>query len=151
MELQRYFPYRLAVLAEQVSMAVADVYAKRFHLTRAEWRILAALGDGSETAATDIGRITTLDKMQVSRAMQRLERRGIVRRAEARSDRRKRMVRLTDDGRALYAEIVPLALAREAAILATLSIEERRMLDRMMDRVCDTAARSISGVDDGAS
>ncbi|MDU0959595.1 MAG: MarR family transcriptional regulator, partial [Bradyrhizobium sp.] len=39
LKLQEYFPYRLARLAEQVSLAVAEVYADRFALSRQEWRI----------------------------------------------------------------------------------------------------------------
>lgn len=70
LDLQRYFPYRLARLAEQVSLAVAEVYSERFALTRQEWRVLAILGMRPEIATKEIGPLTTLDKMQVSRAVQ---------------------------------------------------------------------------------
>lgn len=147
LDLQRYFPYRLAILAEQVSLAVAEVYAKRFHLSRQEWRVLAVLGANDHVAATDIGRITTLDKMQVSRAMQALEARGIVRRTEAADDRRKRLVELTAAGRALYQEIVPLAVEREAAILATLSRDDVAALDRIMTKIAEGAVGSLAAPD----
>ena len=140
MDLQKFFPYRLAILAENVSLAVAEIYAVRFNLTRWEWRVLAALGGSSGIAARDIGRITTLDKMQVSRAMRALEARGIVTRSEAPGDKRQRMVRLTAEGRALYREIVPLARDREAAILAVLTPAERRALDDMIARILQAAA-----------
>lgn len=138
-DLESYFPYRMAVLAEQVSLAVAAVYAERFHLSRQEWRVLAAIGEGEGVAAIDVGRITTLDKMQVSRAMRGLEERGIVRRAEQAGDRRRRIVTLTAKGRSLYQEIVPLALAREAALLAPLSPDERGLLDSIMGKIADAA------------
>jgi DNA-binding MarR family transcriptional regulator len=144
MDLQRYFPYRLAVLAEQVSMAVAEVYTRRFDLTRHEWRILAALGDGSRIAATDIGRITTLDKMQVSRALESMERRGLVQRSEADGDRRKRIVQLTAPGHRLFAEIVPLALDRETALLATLTDDEKALLDQVMRKIAEAAGHKTA-------
>ncbi|MEQ1612325.1 MAG: MarR family transcriptional regulator [Hyphomicrobiaceae bacterium] len=134
-DLQSYFPYRLAVLAEQVSLAVAQVYAQRFDLTRQEWRVLAVLGGTTEASATDIGHITSLDKMQVSRAMRNLEARGVIRRSESTDDRRRRLVELTKAGRALYREIVPLALAREATLLAALSPDELTALEFMMDKI----------------
>ncbi len=140
MDLQKFFPYRLAILAENVSLAVAEIYAVRFSLTRWEWRVLAALGGSTGIAARDIGRITTLDKMQVSRAMRALEARGVVTRSEAPGDKRQRMVRLTPEGRALYREIVPLARDREAAILAVLAPAERQALDDMIARISQAAA-----------
>ena len=72
LDLQQYFPYRLARLAEQVSLAVAEVYLERFSLSRQEWRVLAILGARAEIATKEVGPLTTLDKMQVSRAMKGL-------------------------------------------------------------------------------
>ncbi|MDU6750201.1 MAG: MarR family transcriptional regulator, partial [Bradyrhizobium sp.] len=102
LKLQEYFPYRLARLAEQVSLAVAEVYADRFALSRQEWRILAALGEQPRLPTKQIGRLTTLDKMNVSRAMQSLEARGIVSRSRDPEDGRERIVTLTAAGRGLY-------------------------------------------------
>ncbi|MBR0717126.1 MarR family winged helix-turn-helix transcriptional regulator [Bradyrhizobium liaoningense] len=135
LDLQHYFPYRLARLAEQVSLAVAEVYSERFALTRQEWRVLAILGARSEIATKEIGPLTTLDKMQVSRAVQGLEARGIVSRTYDPADRRERIVSLTSAGRALYRKIVPYALEREAGLLAVLTPEEIKILDRAMRKL----------------
>lgn len=137
LDLQQYFPYRLARLAEQVSIAVAEVYLHRFALSRHEWRVLAILGARSEIATKDIGPLTTLDKMQVSRAMRGLEARGIVCRTHSSDDRRELIVALTDAGRALYRKIAPLALEREAKLLALLTPEEINILDRVMQKLSE--------------
>lgn len=133
--LQQYFPYRLARLAEQVSLAVAEVYSERFSLTRQEWRVLAILGARQEIATKEIGPLTTLDKMQVSRAVQGLETRGIASRKPHPDDRRELIVSLTSAGRTLYRKIVPYALEREAALLAVLTEEEAEVLDRVMRKM----------------
>lgn len=135
LDLQQYFPYRLARLAEQVSLAVAEVYAERFALSRQEWRVLAILGARREIATKEIGALTTLDKMQVSRAVQGLEARGIVSRKHDPDDRRELIVSLTEDGRALYRRIVPYALEREAKLLAVLTPGEIEVLDRAMRKL----------------
>ncbi len=135
LDLQQYFPYRLARLAEQVSLAVAEVYAERFALTRQEWRVLAILGTRARIATKEIGPLTTLDKMQVSRAVQGLERRGIVRRRHDPDDRRELIVTLTSAGGGLYRSIVPLALEREAKLLAGLTSEEAEVLGRAMRKL----------------
>lgn len=137
LDLQSFFPYRLAVLAEAVSAALSEIYAARFDLTRPEWRILAGLGSGGGIRARDLARSATLDKMQVSRAMARLERRGLVAREADADDRRNKLVRLTRAGTSLYERIVPLALERERAILAGLGAEERRALDGIVTKLLD--------------
>jgi DNA-binding MarR family transcriptional regulator len=135
LDLQQYFPYRLARLAEQVSLAVAEVYSERFALTRQEWRVLAILGLRPEIATKEIGPLTTLDKMQVSRAVQGLQSRGIASRKHHPGDRRELIVSLTPAGRALYRKIVPFALAREAELLGVLTTEEAKVLDRVMHKL----------------
>jgi DNA-binding MarR family transcriptional regulator len=135
-----FFPYRLASVTEQVSLAVAAAYATRFGLGRPEWRVLAALGSCGEVAATDIGRIVTLDKMQISRAVRVLEQRGLVSRSTA-ADRRRKTVALTRSGRTLYRRVVPLARRQEAAILADLSPAEVAQLGALLDVVARAAAR----------
>lgn len=141
LDLQQFLPYRLAVLADQVSRALAAIYSEQFDLSREEWRILAALGQHGEQPTTGVGRITTLDKMQVSRAMQRLEARSLIARRTAVEDRRNKSVRLTDAGRALYAEIVPRVRAREREILQSLSGPDAAALGRIIDRLTAAVAR----------
>ncbi len=60
---------------------------------------------------------------------------GYVARAEATDDRREVMLELTPKGRAVYAELVPLLLKREEAILSCLSADERAQLDHLMDKL----------------
>lgn len=137
LDLQRYFPYRMARLAEQVSLAVAEVYSERFALTRQEWRVLAILGARADIATKEIGPLTTLDKMQVSRAVQGLQARGIASRKHHPDDRRELIVSLTPAGRALYRKIVPFALARETELLSVLTPEEVKVLDRAMHKLSE--------------
>ena len=72
MDLQTFFPYRVARLAEAVSQATAQVYGERFGLTRDEWRVLAALAGRGEVKTTVVQESSTLDKMRVSRAVTRM-------------------------------------------------------------------------------
>jgi DNA-binding MarR family transcriptional regulator len=130
-----FFPYRLAVLAERVSLAVAQLYADRFGISRAEWRVLAALGANDGMAAKDIGAYSTLDKMQVSRAVAGLEAAGLIARTPDAEDRRAKILTLTPAGRTMYQHIVPLARAREAYLLEDLDAAERAALETALDKV----------------
>lgn len=136
MELRRFFPYRLARLAEVVSQATARVYADRFGLTRDEWRVVAALaGQRKAMKTAAILESSTLDKMRVSRALARLEKDGLVRRDPDPEDGRAWLVTLLPAGAALHRRIVPMVQAREAFLLEALTEEERRVLDVAIDKV----------------
>lgn len=129
------FAYRLAVLADEVSQAMAQLYADRFNLTRNEWRVLAAVADMKRSTATEVAGYSTLDKMQVSRALAVLEERGLVARGEGRADRRTKALALTPAGLGLFNRIVPLVIDRQVQLLAALSADERVVLDGAIDRL----------------
>jgi len=131
--LQRFLPYRLAVLAEQVSRTVAQLYTDRFQLSRAEWRVLAALAEIEEMTANDLAAFSTLDKMAVSRAVAALEARGCLVRHDHPHDRRNKLLRLTEAGKLLCEAIVPHALEGEAFLLSALSEQEQETLNRVID------------------
>lgn len=139
MELTRFFPYRLAVLSEQVSRCMAQVYDERFDLGRDEWRVLAALYEQPTLKTTDVIATTTLDKMQASRAVARLEAAGLISRTADGSDRRHRVLRLLPAGRALVKKIIPLVQAREAFLLEGLDTQEREVLDRVLTTLTERA------------
>lgn len=143
-DLSQSYPYRLVVLAERVSLAIAQVYADRFDLSRAEWRLLAALAPSREMTATELSAYSTLDKMQVSRAVARLEAAGRVERRADAVDRRAKRLRLTKSGRALYSAVWPLVLARERYLLGALDAEEMAGLDRVLDKVRQRADELIA-------
>lgn len=143
-ELTAFFPYRLAVMAERVSQAVAQLYADRFEITRAEWRVLAALGVNGAMAARDIAAYSTLDKMQVSRAVARLDEAALITATTDDTDRRAKILALTPAGRALFQKIVPLAQAREAYLLEDLDPQERAALDKAIDKVIARAEGLIA-------
>ena len=42
--LERFLPYRLSILSNRVSRAIATRFAKTFGLTIPEWRVIAVLG-----------------------------------------------------------------------------------------------------------
>ena len=130
-----FVPYRLSVLTNRVSSAIARHYAERFALTIPEWRVMAVLGDTPGLAARDVAARTAMDKVQVSRAVASLTAaRRAVRRQDAR-DGRVAHLYLSRTGRAVYDEIVPLALHLEKTLLSALSAQERKSFDRLLAKL----------------
>lgn len=135
LELERFLPYRLSVLSNTISKSIARLYADRFGITIPEWRIIAVLARFGPGSAADICGTTAMDKVQVSRALQRLTDAKLASRTIDKADRRRAVVDLTAKGRAVYDEIVPLALSREAVLLDGLSTAERSQLDTILTKL----------------
>lgn len=144
LELDRFIPYRLSVLSNLVSRAFAQLYAERFDLAIAEWRVLAVLGIAAPLSASEVCERTAMDKVRVSRAVQSLLASGLIERGISADDRRRASLTLTRRGEAINAEIVPLARSVEASLMETLSVEEASQLDRLLTKLTSRADK-LSG------
>jgi DNA-binding MarR family transcriptional regulator len=135
LELENFLPYRLSVLAQLVSESLHDLYAGPFGLTVTQWRVMAALGRFAPLTASEVGVRIVMDKVAISRAVAGLMKRRLVERATDKADRRRASLRLSAKGRAMHAQIVPLALDYEARLNETLSEEERKLFGSLSDRL----------------
>jgi len=133
--LERFLPYRLSVLTNLMSSTFAKSYGRRFGLTIPEWRAMAVLGRFAPLSANEICRRTAMDKVRVSRAVARLKKAGLVERSTDRTDRRRSALRLSPSGKRIHADIVPLARAIEARLLADLSPAEIAVFDRLVAKL----------------
>src|ERR1700754_152005 len=88
LDLERFLPYRLDILAEGVSRALSRIYKEQYGLGVPEWRVLAHLGQYAPITARDIGLHSRMHKTKVSRAVAALEGLGFVLRADSDQDRR---------------------------------------------------------------
>jgi DNA-binding MarR family transcriptional regulator len=143
LRLEGFLPYRLSVLANRVSAAIAQDYAERFDMTAPEWRTMAALGEHPGLSAAEVAIFTEQDKVAVSRAVARLIEAGRLTRSTAPEDRRRSVLRLSAAGQRIYRQIVPVARAHEANLVAALSPEERRQLDKLLDKLFAAATADL--------
>jgi len=137
--LETFLPYRLSILSNTVSNAIARDYHEQFGLTVPEWRVMAVLGRFGPDAATGICSRTAMDKVTVSRAMNRLIDHGLITRSSDSDDRRRVIARLTRKGKSIHDKIVPVALAHERNLLAALEPGEAATLDRLLAKLQDRA------------
>jgi DNA-binding MarR family transcriptional regulator len=148
-DLEKFLPYRLAVLANTFSRVLAPLYEDKYGLTVAEWRLLAILARFGPLSANGVCARAEMDKVRVSRAVARAMANGLVDRKIDRADRRRSILTLTPRGRAIHDEIVPRALEREAEILGALDEEEAETLFQIIGRLQGQAnsvkARVASG------
>ena len=133
--LEDFLPYRLSILSNTVSRAIAAAYDRRFGLTIPEWRVIAVLGRFPGLSAVEVADRTMMDKVAVSRAVSKLIKSERIHREFADADRRRSILNLTDEGRRVHDEIAPMALKFEADLLHGLSQDEIRSLNALMERL----------------
>lgn len=131
-DLAEFLPYQLSVASNAVSSLIAERYRKRFGLKIAEWRVMAVLGDSGSLTQRALTAATLMDKVAVNRAVKVLEDRGLIARVPNPGDGRSHLLALTGEGRAIHAEVMPLARATEADLVAGLDPHEEAMLRRVL-------------------
>jgi len=143
LRLDSYLPYRLSVASNAVSSLIARAYQDRFGLTIPQWRLICVLAEDGRMTQGQVVTRTFMDKVTVSRAAQGLAVRHLVDRSDNHADGRSHVLMLTSEGRRLFAEVAPLALAYEAALISGLAPEDVMLLRRLLGRLQSAAAALV--------
>jgi len=141
LKLKAFLPYRLSVLSNRISRSITERYENKFKLSTAEWRTVAILGEESNLSAAEVAERTAMDKVAISRAVNKLISHGRLVRHFSEDDRRRSVLALSDDGREIYEQIVPLALSYETAILDELNEDEQAFLDSILTKLNEIQSR----------
>ena len=142
-ELQEFFPYQVRVFYRAVSESIADIYTMKYNLTVFEWRVMAVLGNNQPLTASEIVAHSSLDKVQISRAIKGLTNANLLERKTDRTDKRRVNLMLTAKGNKIFHELVPLVQNRKNKILAGLSDGEIYILKDLMARIQNNAENCI--------
>ena len=134
-KLENFIPYQLAVVAESVSKAFSKTYAKRFGITIAQWRILAAVGRESNCTASSIVEHTAMGKVQVSRAVSILIDKGYIKSRVDSRDRRNSILAFTNKGRSIYIQIIPAGITFERELIKIFTKEEIQQLNHLLSKL----------------
>jgi DNA-binding MarR family transcriptional regulator len=135
LQLEHFLPYRLSILSNTISQAIADDYQRRYDISVTEWRVMAVLARFDGLSAREVAERTAMDKVAVSRALARLVEAGRVSRVTHDDDKRRSVLSLTEAGWDMHDEVAPMARAREREVLARLDAEERAWLTRILDKL----------------
>lgn len=139
LDLTSFLPYRLSILSNTVSAAIARIYADRFGLSIPAWRVMAILAQHPGLSAAVVAERTAMDKVAVSRAVAQLLDAGHLERQFADEDRRRSVLKLSAKGWRVYDEVAPLARRKEAELLEPLSAADRAAFDHLVKVLTDKA------------
>ena len=134
-DLSAHLPALLFSLSAKIARHASRESARPLGFDMCEWRVIQILGRDGPSSVNEIADRITMDRGGTSRAISRLEAKGIVARSSDPADRRRSTVALTDVGRDAHIEIAAFANWREATLAAELSASETATLTHLLDRL----------------
>lgn len=146
LKINEFLTFHLLRLASIAKSSVAREYLDPAGLSVPEWRLLATVANYSPLPFSDITAMTTMDKGQVSRTLRSAQGKGLISTELVSADRRgtgensassisRVVVSITPSGRALYQKVMPVAQRYQAGLLELMSVEERRVMLDVLQRV----------------
>ena len=131
---------KLSRSVNAVQARLLPALQKEFGLTESRIAVLEALVHLGPLTQGELCRKILRSGSNVTTVVDNLERDGHVRRERYANDRRIQIVHLTDKGRALLEEALPVHVARIAETMATLEPDEQRELGRLCRKLGKAAA-----------
>lgn len=116
---------------------------REYGLTEQQWRVLRALVESLEVEVTELAKRSYILSPSLSRILQNLEERGLVKRNAVRSDQRRARISISDKGRRLFDAIAPHSEAHYDKIAAAFG---KNKLSQLYDLLGELNA-SLIGAD----
>ena len=137
----------LAYLSFNLSNAVMSALDRRLEplgLTPVQMAIVFRCHTGDADTVTGLTRIVPIGPTGISRQVEQLVRKGLLRRHHMGDDRRVVRLTLTREGQALIPDIVRCRREYEAALLEGLSEDEKKALIAIVEKILANAAKDES-------
>lgn len=110
-------------------------HLKPFELTSPQFGVLESLAHLGPMKMCEIGNKLLMSGANVTGVVDRLEKKGLVRRVMDAEDRRMFLIHLTEDGSKLITKIFPLLAARLEAFASVLTSKEKRQLIELLKKL----------------
>ena len=108
-------------------------------ISHAQWIVIMLLGDGAASTAAELCKILIYDPGAMTRLLDRLEKKGVVRRVRVKGDRRSVRLELTAGGKRLYPRILEALVEEFNRLLHGFSRSDVRQLEELLKRMLANA------------
>jgi DNA-binding MarR family transcriptional regulator len=130
------FPtFHLILVAKAIDRLSIKDLSENSDLTIAEWRVLSRLGPTDGQTVRQISEAAWVDRAEVSRAAASLEAQGLTSRRVNPADRRSPILFVTEQGRALYDQLLVSRADFHSRLSSGLAGAEYAMLDHLLLQV----------------
>jgi DNA-binding MarR family transcriptional regulator len=132
---------RTEILAALERELMADRHVADIGVTAAQFIVMARLATADrKKSASDLCKEMSYDAGAMTRMIDRLESKGLIRRARCPQDRRLVYLEMTDQGRAVYPRLRELSMAIQNRFLRGFSRADARQLEGLLGRMLENAA-----------
>lgn len=139
--------YRLLRLSNTLGLYSNRRYRAEFDVTLPEWRVMSIIALLETTSAQEISRSVSTDKAWVGLTLQKLEKRGFVRRVSDKQDGRRTLVSFTRPGKEVHDAILANAKRRQRRLLGALG-EDAETVYAAIERLQAEADRMLEELDE---
>jgi DNA-binding MarR family transcriptional regulator len=129
------FGYRIGYLAQLFTGPIYRELNERYDISRQEWIVLFCSAYFNKLTAQEIGQMSGRAKANVSRAVNKLMRMGLLEREPNPADARSAQISITAKGRAVFDQTLKPFIEREAEMLSVLTADEIIQLDRLLGKL----------------
>lgn len=111
----------------------SDRHAEKMGLTGGQFDVIATLGDTNGMCCRELSEKTLVTKGTLTGVLDRLERKGLIVGNPSPSDRRVRIIRLTEEGENMFRRVFPEHIRHLAPFFKkALTVEEMETLRRLL-------------------
>jgi MarR family transcriptional regulator, lower aerobic nicotinate degradation pathway regulator len=125
--------YRLLKLSNMITRPFFADESERYDISVNELRVLMTLAPLREAASHELGVVAAMHPMNVSRAVAALRRQGRLQQQPDPNNRRRKLLKLTKEGWALYQNLMPHVQQVADNLFGDMSSEDIRQLSRYID------------------
>jgi DNA-binding MarR family transcriptional regulator len=137
--------YRFWLLVTQVQRCLAAYYVAKFGRPANAWRIFSVIGDRAAISPSEVARLTRLERDKITRIVDQLVARKLMRRNQTHRDKRRVSLSLTAKGKRVHREMEAMRRIMEAEFLGALDAWEREALYRLLDKLQQRASLIFEG------
>lgn len=125
--------------ARRTIVEAIDQQLAPLQISHAQWIVVMLVGDGAASTAAELCKILIYDPGAMTRLLDRLEKKGVIRRVRTSDDRRAVRLELTPEGNKLYPMILGALVEVFNRLLHGFSKSEVRQLEGLLKRMVANA------------
>ncbi len=137
--------WRICYLANLFVFPLYAQFEKEHDILRPEFVVLFCLSYHQPLIAQNVVDMSGLPKNTISRGVNRLLARGLIRRSDDAGDRRKGRLSLTAKGRDLFDLLMPQMIERRARLLHGLDAAEIQQIGKLLLKMGVAATKNLAG------
>ncbi len=127
--------------ATRLGMQAYNAFMAEIDLTMPQFATLASLCQQDGLSVTELAQLIGVDSTTLTRNLRLLEKRGLVSQHTASDDRRRRVLRLTAEGRRLFVRALPLWQQAQAALTKKLGPAQTAALHQQLSQTIEKLRR----------